>query len=66
MADNIADLCVKLDSLCENVPQDGFLRKKLMNTAHNLSLALEKPGDTIQRIAYLVCDPRTCNRFRSS
>lgn len=55
---DIIDLCAKLDSLCENVPEDEASRKRLMSTAHNLSLALKKPGDTIQRIVYLVsiCD----------
>ncbi|KAL8793433.1 MAG: hypothetical protein Q9195_004019 [Heterodermia aff. obscurata] len=60
MAD-IDKLCAQLDHLRENVIEDEASRKKLMEAAHNLSLALEKPGDTIQRIAYLVGLFKTSN-----
>ena len=53
MAD-IDELCAQLDNLRDNVPQDETSRKKLMEAAHNLSLALEKPRDTVQRIVYFV------------
>ena len=51
---DINQLCAQLDSFHENIPHDEAARKKLMEAARRLSLALEKPGDTIQRISYLV------------
>ena len=51
---DINELCAQLDHLSENVIQDEASRKKLMEAAHNLSLALEKPGDTVRRIVYTV------------
>lgn len=48
-----------IDSVRENLPSQGsdgsFDREKLKRLAFELSIALETPGDTVQRIAYYVC-----------
>lgn len=41
----------------DNLPEEGgnlYDREKLLNASRKLSVALETPGDTIQRVAYLV------------
>ena len=47
-----------ITTLKDLLPKDGsggsFDREKLRDAAHKLSLALETPGDTVQRVAYLV------------
>ena len=44
----------------DNLSDDGgnfYDREKLLNASRKLSVALETPGDTIQRVAYLVRSP---------
>ena len=52
---DIKNLITAMKSL---MPKDGaggsYDRAKLRQTASRLSLALETPGDTVQRVAYLV------------
>ena len=49
------------------LPGDGsggsYSREKLRDAAVKLSLALETPGDTVQRIAYLVLPPLDCTGY---
>ena len=49
---------------------DNEARKTLIDTLRNLSISLEEPGDTIQRLAYLVSLPESdrmkCVRFSNS
>lgn len=37
-----------------NGPNKAYDREKLKEAAEKLSIALETPGDTVQRVAYLV------------
>lgn len=44
-----------IESVRDSMPSDGsFDRKRLKDLALKLSIALETPGETAQRIAYLV------------
>ena len=53
-----SEIAALLSSLKENLPDDctssSYNREKLRETAQKLSLALETPGETAQRIVYLV------------
>lgn len=54
--DEVASLIGAVKAL---LPKDGsssFDREQLLFTAHKLSIALETPGETAQRIMYLVRD----------
>ena len=42
------------DSLPLDTSSQAYDRKKLREAAYKLVLALEKPGDTVNRVAYLV------------
>lgn len=48
-------LVKQLETLKHAVPEDEAIRKVLYDAARNLSLAIETPGDSIQRVAYSVC-----------
>ncbi|KAL9099171.1 MAG: hypothetical protein Q9187_009536, partial [Circinaria calcarea] len=45
-------LIAQLESVGKNAPKDDSSRKKLYDAARSLTIDLELPGDTIQRIAY--------------
>ena len=53
LAKEIQELSSRISSDADE-PIDDDLRQQLREKTHKLSLALETPGDTIQRIAYLV------------
>lgn len=53
MAD-VTNLCEQLDALRENIPKEESSRKRLMDSARELSLALETTGDNVQRLIYIV------------
>ena len=53
-ASDMASTVVQLKTLANDVPKDEKARKELFEAARNLTFALESPGDTIQRICYLV------------
>ncbi|MCJ1310764.1 hypothetical protein MMC25_004431 [Agyrium rufum] len=54
---DISTLSQQVTSLAERIPKDGDidadLRQELRDATQKLNLALETPGDTVQRIAYL-------------
>ena len=50
----ISTLLSQLKALGEQAPKDEASRQKLYEAAKSLTLTLESPGDTIQRIAYLL------------
>lgn len=51
---NASSLISQLEHAGNNIPKDEASRKKLMEAARDLALSLETPGDTVQRISYLV------------
>jgi hypothetical protein len=57
-ADEASALVAKLESLTNNPPSEilknDSLRRKLREASKNLSIAMEKPGDTVHRIANYV------------
>ena len=60
---DVPTLAKEIQELSSRIPSDSDeliddeLRQQLREKTHKLSLALETPGDTIQRIAYLVIIP---------
>lgn len=52
---DVPSLLAQIESASKNPPQDELPRKALYEAAQKLQVAVETPGDTIQRIAYLVC-----------
>lgn len=57
---DLSGLITRLENLKPAVPKDGATRKSLFETARSLMLALETPGDSVQRIAYTVSLPFWC------
>lgn len=53
-AADIAGLTKQLQDLKASAVQDEETRKSLFEAARNVAFALESPGDSIQRIAYIV------------
>ena len=53
-ASNMTSVVDQLKSLATDVPKNEKSRKELFEASRSLTLALESPGDTIQRICYLV------------
>lgn len=53
-APDIAGLVKQLRGLKPSDAQDEETRKSLFEAARNLAFTLESPGDSIQRIAYIV------------
>ena len=57
----IAGLISQIELTTSNIPQDEELRQKLYDATRKLNLALESPGDTIQRLVHigsaLLCSP---------
>ena len=51
---DVSALIKQFESLTNDVPKDESVRKQLFEAARSLTFALESPGDTIQRICYLV------------
>lgn len=49
----IASLISQIELTTSNIPQDEELRQKLYDATRKLNLALESPGDTIQRLVHL-------------
>ena len=54
MTSSADSVVAQLESLTKNVPKDEASRKQLLEAARGLAFALESPGDSIQRICYLV------------
>lgn len=50
---DIASLISQIELTTSNVPQDEGLRQKLYDATRKLNLALESPGDTLQRFVHL-------------
>jgi len=48
------------DSLPSDVSSQAYDREKLKDAAYKLTLALESPGDTVQRVAYYVSFSHGC------
>ena len=51
---DVSALLSQLKSIEQQAPQDAASRQELYEAAKNLTLSFESPGDTIQRIMYLV------------
>lgn len=60
---DIAGLVKQLRCLKESDVQDEETRKSLFEAARNVAFTLESPGDSIQRIAYIV---RTLDQMHCS
>lgn len=50
----VPQLVGQLNAVLQDLPKDEAARKALLEATRKAALALESPGDTIQRIAYLV------------
>ena len=54
----VANLIASLkDCLSGNGSEGSYDRERLKETAERLSIALETPGETVQRVAYYVRQP---------
>lgn len=51
---DVFQLVGQLNAVIKDLPNDEAARKALLEATRKAALALESPGDTIQRIAYLV------------
>ena len=51
---DIASLISQLKAVERNIPTDDVARKELLDVIRRVGFALEKEGDTVQRICYLV------------
>ena len=64
MASEVADIVSQLQELVKNVPKDEASRRQLFEASRSLNLALESPGDSIQRICYIVSSTASqCRHF---
>ena len=54
MVSDTSRVVSQLHELAKNAPTDENSRKQLFEAARSLTFALESPGDSIQRICYLV------------